>query len=276
MRRPPSLRRSHSCEAALPWFTGRWPEKRRTAVDQHTVGRKIAGVDLGDRDSFVCVIDGASGEVLERARFVPPWRRMPTKRSPLVLYESLLAAVDGGEERDRVRTLRRLLRKPEVVWPPALREVVAGSGVGVGYLTRGLLSIHRFAPDVRRALAAGLPFAVARLVNGLPSVEARGRALAPLAAVAERGGALLPRAVAASVERLARAERRWFEESGPASAPRLDAAGWVLPDDAVRPPRRAAPTPRGGRRGAGCLVRGGGRCPMAAHSGRRRHRPPLR
>ena len=157
-----------------------------------------------------------------------------------MLYESLLAAVEGGDERDRVRTLRRLLRQPESAWPPALREVVAGSGVGVGYLMRGLLSIHRFAPEVRRALAAGLPFAVARLVNGLPTREARGRALAPLAAVDERDGALLPRGLAARVERLARAERRSLGEGGPVPAPRLGAGGWVLPDDAVRVPRGAA------------------------------------
>jgi transposase len=43
------------------------PEKRRTAVNQHKAGRKIVGVDLGDRDSLICVIDDASGEVLERA-----------------------------------------------------------------------------------------------------------------------------------------------------------------------------------------------------------------
>jgi hypothetical protein len=43
------------------------PEKRRTAVNQHSAGRRIAGVDLGDGDSFVCVIDGVSGEVVERA-----------------------------------------------------------------------------------------------------------------------------------------------------------------------------------------------------------------
>jgi transposase len=47
--------------------TGRLPEKRRTAVNQHSAGRRIAGVDLGDGDSFVCVIDGVSGEVVERA-----------------------------------------------------------------------------------------------------------------------------------------------------------------------------------------------------------------
>jgi transposase len=36
-------------------------------VNQHRASRKIAGVDLGDRDSFVCILDDASGEVLERA-----------------------------------------------------------------------------------------------------------------------------------------------------------------------------------------------------------------
>ena len=36
-------------------------------MSQHTVGRKIAGVDLGDRDSFICILDEASGEVLEHA-----------------------------------------------------------------------------------------------------------------------------------------------------------------------------------------------------------------
>ena len=88
---------------------------------------------------------------------------MPSKRSPLVLYESLPAAPEGGEERERVRALRRLLRRP----------------------------------------------------------EARGRALAPLAAVAGRGGALLPRGVAARVERLARAERRSLDDTlgGGAVAP---------------------------------------------------------
>ena len=158
---------------------------------------------------------------------------------PLALYDSLLAAVEGDDERDRARTLRRLLRSESTSWPPALREAVEGAGVGVGHLTRGLLSIHRFAPDVRRTLGAGLPFAVALLVNGLPSAEARARALAPLADGAGRSGVLLPRGVAAGVERLARAERRSLDEGRPATAPRLDAADWLLPDDAVRPPRRA-------------------------------------
>jgi len=163
---------------------------------------------------------------------------MTTKRTPLALYTSLLAAVEGGDEGDRVRTLRRWLREPSNSWPPALRDAVDGAGVGVAYLTRGLLSIHRFAPDVRRAMAAGLPFAVARLVNGLPTAEARGRALAPLGGGAGRGGTLLPRGVAAQVERLARAERRSLAEGRPTASPTLDAGGWVVPDDAVRPPRR--------------------------------------
>jgi hypothetical protein len=164
---------------------------------------------------------------------------MSTKRTPLTLHETLLAAVEGGDEGDRVRELRRWLREPAISWPPALREAVEGAGVGVGYLTRGLLSIHRFAPDVRRALAAGLPFAVARLVNGLPTAEARGRALAPLDSAAGRGGPLLPRGVAAQVERLARSEARSLDGGRPRPAPTLDAGGWVVPDAAVRPPRRA-------------------------------------
>ena len=35
---------------------------------------------------------------------------MTTKRTPLLRYETVLAAVEGGDERDRVRMLRRLLR----------------------------------------------------------------------------------------------------------------------------------------------------------------------
>ncbi|MDF1522572.1 MAG: hypothetical protein P1P87_07115 [Trueperaceae bacterium] len=130
------------------------------------------------------------------------------------------------------------MRKPRATWPPALRTLIDDAGVTLGYLTRGLLSIHRFAPDVRQALAAGLPFAVARLVNGLPTTEARARALAPLDAAAGRDGALLPRGVSAAVERLARAERRALEAERPAEAPRVDEDRWVLPEDAVRAPRR--------------------------------------
>jgi hypothetical protein len=163
---------------------------------------------------------------------------MTTKRTPLALYESLLAIVEDGDEGERVRVLRRWLREPATSWPPALRETVEGAGVGLGYLTRGLLSIHRFAPDVRRALDAGLPFAVARLVNRLPTAEARGRALAPLDGAARRSGPLLPRGVAAQVERLARSEARSLDEGRPAPDPTMD-GNWVLPDDAGRPPRRA-------------------------------------
>jgi hypothetical protein len=40
-------------------------------VNQHTGGRRIAAVEVGDRDSWVFVVDDASGEVLERAS-IPP------------------------------------------------------------------------------------------------------------------------------------------------------------------------------------------------------------
>jgi hypothetical protein len=161
---------------------------------------------------------------------------MISKRAPLALYESLLATVDGSDEADRVQRVRRLLREPESAWPPAFREALEGAGVSAGYLTRGLLSIHRFAPEVRQALEAGLPFAVARLVNELPSAEARARALAPLDGVV-RDGVLPPRGLAARVERLARTERQAPTDGGPDPSP--DAAGWVLPDDVVRSPRGA-------------------------------------
>jgi hypothetical protein len=95
------------------------------------------------------------------------------------------------------------LAQPPTSWPPALRAVVEDADVTVGYLTRGLLSIHRFAPDVRRALAAGLPFAVSRLVNGLPMAAGRARVWAPLSEAAGHEGAFLRRGVSAAVERLA-------------------------------------------------------------------------
>ena len=60
------------------------------------------------------------------------WNGLDHEALPLLRYETLLAAVEGGDERDRVRMLRRLLREPSTSWPPALREVVEGAGVGVG------------------------------------------------------------------------------------------------------------------------------------------------
>ncbi|MFU8842024.1 MAG: hypothetical protein ACNA8R_15140, partial [Nitriliruptoraceae bacterium] len=160
----------------------------------------------------------------------------PAQRRPLDLYLSLLDAVPGADEAARVRSLRRLLAGPREAWPAALRERIDAAGVSVGYLTRGLLSIHRFAPEVRAALEAGLPFAVARRVNGLPSAAARRRALAPLAGL--DGGArgrMLPRGLAARVERLARAEAAGAEWAGP--APTADASGWLPASEAVTPPR---------------------------------------
>ncbi|MFU8889973.1 MAG: hypothetical protein ACNA8N_15370, partial [Trueperaceae bacterium] len=67
----------------------------------------------------------------------------PAKRRPLDLYLSLLDAVPGADEAARVRALRRLLAGSREAWPAALRERIDAAGVSVGYLTRGLLSIHR-------------------------------------------------------------------------------------------------------------------------------------
>lgn len=159
----------------------------------------------------------------------------PTQRRPLTLYFSLLDAVPGADEAARVRSLRRLLAGPREAWPAALRERIDAAGVSVGYLTRGLLSIHRFAPEVRAALEAGLPFAVARRVNGLRSVAARRRALAPLAGLDGEARRMLPRGLAARVERLARAEAAGTERAGP--VPTADASGWLPAAATVTPPR---------------------------------------
>jgi transposase len=62
-------------------------------VNQHRAGRKIAGVDLGDRDSFICILDDASGEVLERAT-------IPTNGEAFGQYfarhEPMLVALETG------------------------------------------------------------------------------------------------------------------------------------------------------------------------------------
>jgi len=160
----------------------------------------------------------------------------PGRRGPLALYLSLLDAVPGDDEAARVRSLRRLLARPREAWPAALRERIDAASVSTGYLTRGLLSIHRFAPEVREALEAGLPFAVARRVNGLRSAAARRRALAPLAAL--EGGApgrTLPRGLAARIERLARAEAAGATRGGP--APVADPSGWLAASETATPPR---------------------------------------
>ena len=131
----------------------------------------------------------------------------PQRRRPLDLYLDLLATVPGADEAARVRALRRILAGPRSAWPAPLRDRIDTAGVSSGYLTRGLLSIHRFAPEARSALEAGLPFALARRVNALGSAAARRRALAPLTSLAGRArGRTLPRGGAAQVERLARSE----------------------------------------------------------------------
>lgn len=158
---------------------------------------------------------------------------------PLSLYTSLLATVAGEDEPTRVRRLRRLLAEPRDAWPPSFRTAIDAAAVTPAYLTRHVLSIHRFAPDVREALAAGLPLAVARLVNGIPDAEARARVLAPLAREDARKGVLLGHGVSADVERRARAERQAPAASLPVTAPRVDDAGWVLPDADAHEPRRA-------------------------------------
>ena len=152
----------------------------------------------------------------------------PARRRPVDLYLDLLETVPGDGEAARVRSVRRALAGPRSAWPAALRACVDAAGVGTGYLSRGLLSIHRFAPEVRAALEAGLPFAVARRVNGLESAAARRRALAPLDARAGRpGGRLLPHGVATQVERRARAEAAAAHESGRDIEARVDEGGWL-------------------------------------------------
>ena len=76
-------------------------------------------------------------------------------------------ALAGRNVRSRSTDIRGMPRSPHspgaTADPPgsspavqvALREVVAGSGVGVGYVARGLLPIHHFVLDVRRALGEG-------------------------------------------------------------------------------------------------------------------------
>ena len=169
-------------------------------------------------------------------------------RRPLDLYDSLIALVDGDGERARVRALRALLRRPRAQWPQPLADTLDAAGVGLGYLQRGLLSIHTFAPDVREALGRGLPLALARLVNGIDDEAARAEVLAPLAALPEGDGqVLLPRGVAKRIERDARALRQrhgarpggevapvdargWLRATVPAATPRpLPGSVWVFP-----------------------------------------------
>ena len=163
------------------------------------------------------------------------------RRAPLDLYLDLLAAMPGDGEAARVRALRRLLAGPRGAWPATLRECIDATGVSTGYLTRGLLSIHRFVAEVRAALESGLPFAVARRVNGLASPAARRRALAPLAELGERPrGRMLPREVSAQVERLARAEAASASAGQGGVGLDADGTGWL-------PAMAKAAAPRGMR-----------------------------
>jgi hypothetical protein len=158
-------------------------------------------------------------------------------RRPLALYQALLETVPGDDDASRVRALRALLSGPRDAWPDALRQHIAASGVSVAYLTRGLLSIHRFAPEVRAALEAGLPFAIARRVNTLPTASARTRALAPLTQREAREGRLLPRGLAAQVDRRARAEATTRHDHAGTLDTTVDTRGWLPPTTPRTPPR---------------------------------------
>jgi hypothetical protein len=159
-------------------------------------------------------------------------------RSPLALYRALLDAVEGADEDERARAVRRALRAEPASRPPRLRAVVADAGVGEGFLTRGVLSIRGFAPDVRTAMELGLPLATARIVNGIDGAAARARVLAPLVALPEAERRLLPRGLTARIERAARAERVRPVDAAPSrmAPPRPD--GWLPPD-----PHPVAPRP---------------------------------
>ncbi|CAN5833105.1 DNA methyltransferase [soil metagenome] len=156
-------------------------------------------------------------------------------RSPLRLYESLLACVDGASERERVAAVRRALRQQRL--PDRLGGVLERAGVGTGYVLRHVLSIQRFAPDVRDALEAGLPLAVARLVNGLTDAATRARVLEPLTTTGDASRrALLPANLARDIELAARAAIS--SEPLRLTGAGATGAGWMLAD-ADRAPKRA-------------------------------------
>jgi len=163
-------------------------------------------------------------------------------RRPLALYQTLLGLVPGQDEAERVRALRAMLRRPAQEWPAEVGDALAASGVSSGYLQRGLLSIHGFSPDVREALERGLPFALARLVNGISDELERSRVLAPLAGVAGAGEtALLPRGLSRRIERDARAARLRERTAQCSESAAAGADGW-LPSDA----QPATPAPLAG------------------------------
>lgn len=180
-----------------------------------------------------------------------PRRLMEMAGSPLDLYRALLAAASGMDvvslpvefERSAAAVLRRYLRGARDAWPAELERVLAEAGVSTGYVTRHLLSIGRFAPDVRAALDAGLPLSVARLVNGVDDLEARAVVLAPLAEAgwkSEGGGALLPRGLSRQIERAARRASVRTQRLGEATSGSVH-AGWLSAVHTPATPRR----PRG-------------------------------
>lgn len=163
-------------------------------------------------------------------------------QTPLTLYRSLLACVGKGSEHDRRAALRKMLRDSPETWPTRLRATMDGAGITRDYVTRHLLSIGKFEPDVLEALEAGLPLRVCRLVNGLPSEADREQAMAAFwqAKRAGASGALLPRGVSTQVERAARRLRARQVSSSHAAATTSDLeGGWLLP--APEPARPLAP-----------------------------------
>ena len=164
------------------------------------------------------------------------------RRTPLLLYRSLIACFEGESEHASRVALRRALRLPPTKWPACLRETMAAAGVTPDYVMRHLFSIGRFEPDVLEALEAGLPLSVCRLVNGLSSEADRERAMAPFWRALRAGATsvLLPRGVSAQVERMARRLRssRTAAERSADSAYELE-GGWLPP--APEPPTPMAP-----------------------------------
>jgi len=156
----------------------------------------------------------------------------------LALYQALLAT-QAGDEGERVRALRRIVKGDRSAWPDDVRAVVDGAGVSDGYLLRGLLSIATFATDVRDALARGLPFAVARRVNRIADPAVRAAVLAPLAALPERAdAALLPRGMSRRIEADALAAIGSMRSAGANAGVTAGADGWLAADDPAGSPRR--------------------------------------
>ncbi len=160
-------------------------------------------------------------------------------QEPLALYRRLLATVPEVGDEEAARALRRHLRAGRDAWPPQLRELMDQAAISPGYVTRHLLSIRTFAPDVTKALERGLPLRVARLVNRLEDPSARSAVLEPLWPAAQRAStetALLPRGLSAAIERAARRAVAAQEqaanteaERGPETLDRAPDADWMPP-----------------------------------------------